>query len=272
MNARLIICLIFMASSSAFAIGLSPLRLSHESYDEARARSGWELALNRNLNLFEAQAYRQRARYNSRMSAEGQRRPLTELEVFKVNEVSEEQLNRAFDYLRDSRFLKSKTYARRLTWLYPDDGCYARAGVMGLKHADVLSISPSKIFVFGNLAVQTPNTASGWVGWWYHVAIVYRVGGHLWIIDPSIQPEGPLRLEAWAQRMSDFPTELKYSICSVKTYDPDSNCFEQSGVPEGEIYRDQNSFLPMEWERLIELGRNPQKELGDFPPWRKFEN
>jgi hypothetical protein len=30
---------------------------------------------------------------------------------------------------------------------------------------------------------------------------------------------------------------------------------------------EQSAYLYPEWQRLLELNRNPEKELGDFPPW-----
>jgi hypothetical protein len=39
------------------------------------------------------------------------------------------------------------------------------------------------------------------------------------------------------------------------------------GIGKEAALDQQKYFLEYEWERLIDLGRKPELELGDSPPW-----
>lgn len=82
-----------------------------------------------------------------------------------------------FKYLRDLRFIRWNARDRRSSWLYPDDGCFARASLMNKNIKLAADPVPGKVFVFGNLKVITPNPPRGYVTWWYHVAPVVQVAG-----------------------------------------------------------------------------------------------
>lgn len=244
------------------AKGLSAYRYSQESYEDAKNRSTFE------LGLFAPGAVGSQPFYNGNLSAERQKKYLSELSIETVAEVSPETLNSLFGYLRDTPFLSANPFPRRATWLFPDDGCYARAAMMSLHYSEMTTAEPVKVFAFGDLRAKTANSPDGFVTWWYHVAIAYRVQDQVYVIDPSVEPTRPVTLQEWAQKISPVPRDVKFSFCSKAAYDPDSNCFGTDQDNPARIYYEQRFFLEPEWERLEELGRSPMLELGTQPPWK----
>lgn len=197
-------------------------------------------------------------------------KPLDQLDLSHVPEIkSSDQLNKDFAYVRDTRFLQSDNpqFPRRLTWLYPDDGCYARAELMAQFLIEEHEPAPMKLFAFGDLEVQTANSDTGSVTWWYHVTVAFQHAGQLYVLDPAIEPSRPLTAREWGQRMGMDQTEIQFTLCPAQTVDPDSDCVKPTPFSRDEALDQQNSFLDLEWERLLDLNRDPKKELGDEPPW-----
>lgn len=176
----------------------------------------------------------------------------------------------AFKKVRDLRFLANRvdpTFPRRISWLYPDDGCFARAE-LGLKKFKEFGISGvKKIFVFGDLEVQTENSRNGSVTWWFHVVPVMKIGAQYYAIDPAVEPSRPLTVLEWIYRMSPTLDSVKISICDAATYDPGMSCTSSEPLAESEVLTHQNTYLGSEWYRMKELGRDPKKVLGENPPW-----
>lgn len=182
---------------------------------------------------------------------------------------SYEELESRFKKLRDERFIhdpEKEDLLRRESWMFPDDGCYARASLMNDNLIKWTSEPVSKIFVFGDLMVKTDNSEYGYVGWWFHVAPIVRVDDEKYIIDPAVEPERPLKLVEWLERMGD-KSEMKIAICNPFAYTPESLCVSAPESDDDIAMADQLMFLPLERERLISLGRNPDLELGERPPW-----
>ena len=203
-----------------------------------------------------------------------------------------------FANVRDMKLLiDHQLRPRRLTWLYPDDGCSSRAemmvsaietdnftalpllnppqkpGQLKLKSLEVLlkkSKLPRKIFAFGSLKFKTLNHPDGMVTWWYHVAPVIRVEQEYYVMDPGMEPLYPLTATEWMNRMGGAEAQIKIAICSPHTYEPDSDC----SYPDDSSVRSRNDevtyYLDEEWERILQLGRMPLLELGDFPPWKNL--
>jgi hypothetical protein len=176
-----------------------------------------------------------------------------------------------FSFIRDLRFMEDhdrRGFFRRSTWLFPVDGCYARAqlGVSHLKNGR--QQPPKKIFVYGDLAVNTPNAPSGEVTWWYHVAPIVSVAGVEFVLDPALEASRPLTKDEWLKRQSQRIDDLEIAICDSGTYLPYDQC-ENNPVGDREIsaLNDQREFLTPERQRLLKLKRNPDRELGDQPPW-----
>lgn len=197
----------------------------------------------------------------------------------RVPSISEADLQVSFEKVREERFFTDEfNRSRRATWLYPDDGCFVRATVADDMIGKLSPATPTaKIFAFGNLRVQSTNSPSGSVEWWYHVAAISKVTttttsgpkDEFFVYDPAINPKAPMPVKAWLSTMGDPAIEI--AICEGGAYDPYSLCEDgNSGVRKYSLeraYREANQFLSAEWDRLEVLGRNPQLELGSNPPW-----
>lgn len=181
---------------------------------------------------------------------------------------SKREMQARFESIRDERFLTAgrDPELRRISWLYPKDGCYVRASLFNRNAFRLFVPIPNKVFAFGNLRVKTPNARGGVVGWWYHVAPIVQVGNTKYVLDPSIEPKNPLPLKEWLGRMG-APEKIKVAICGSGTYSPGDNCYKTTdGMELGATDR-QEYYLKLEEEELKRLGRNPDAELGDAPPW-----
>ena len=181
-----------------------------------------------------------------------------------------EQLTTIFNFIRDSKFIKNQPAPlseRRLSWLFPDDGCYTRAE-LATDYSELQKLpTGAKLFTFGDLAVKTANHPEGIVRWWYHVVPVYRVGNQAYVVDPAIHPEGPLKVEDWKKALETEESVDKFAVCNTHTVGPEDNCKNPRKYSLESLLDDQVSFLGQEWDRLEELNRDPKAELGENPPW-----
>lgn len=185
-----------------------------------------------------------------------------------VPTLPESELQSSFETVRDERpFHDEELRARRATWLYPDDGCFVRAVIADKILREKFTVAQSaKIYAFGNLRVKTKNSPHGSVEWWYHVAAIAKVqtptGDEAFVYDPAMEPTQPLPVKVWLERMSD--RKLEIAICSGASYDPHSECEAESNElasAVGRAHREANWYLPSEWNRVTELGRDPHQEL-----------
>lgn len=245
-----------MASAQSLPVN-SAARYSGETFEQAFAR------------YLERASPTQKAQIKADKSAYGVAVKLSKIDLKKVDQVySETELVESFKSIRDTRFLTPTTnssFKRRSTWLYPYDGCWARAALMAINLEKLELKRPAKVFAFGNLRVKTANATTGSVSWWYHVAPAVRVGEQVFILDPSIEPKNPLTFAEWTKRMNN--SGMRIAICHTKTYGPDSSCDKPNTLDEDYAVYDQVTYLQSEWDNLVRLNRNPKKELGDFPPW-----
>ena len=182
------------------------------------------------------------------------------------------QFASTFFSLRDLRFLPDpdvKGVSRRLSWMYPDDGCFIRAEWLAKQFTEHFKSNQiNKIFAFGDLVVKTANSPDGKVSWWYHVVVGWRFGKQIFVYDPAIDPTKPMDLSAWVGAISPDPTQVKVAICGEGAYTPSSDCSEtKSLMADGAAIQIAQEYLHSERERLIELNRSPEKELGEHPPW-----
>jgi hypothetical protein len=225
-------------------------------------------------------AYKAQAQLMSqRTSPDAMSTPVDEAKSYGQNKATlpaatawadEKLMKTAFESFRDYRFLERDSkpgFLRRVSWLYPDDGCFARASLAIVNLNQWKYAVPKKIFVFGNLEVKTVNSPWGSVSWWYHVAPLVEVNGEKYVLDPAIEPKNPLRLEDWLARMSPTPDSLEVAVCGSGSYTPYDACYKDTDGVESMALSDEGYFLDAEWARLVELGRDPEKELGDLPPW-----
>jgi hypothetical protein len=173
----------------------------------------------------------------------------------------------AFRAIRDKRFLfmtGRPDFARRETWLYPDDGCYMRADLVVRLLTGWGYQPPLKIFAMGSLVVQTPYHPSGQVRWVYHVAPLIRAGNSPFVLDPALAGKHPIPATEWLARLVGT---TRVVICRPGTYGPSDNCLVPTPVTEARVLADALPFLGYEWSRATALGLFPDRVLGEHPPW-----
>jgi hypothetical protein len=176
-----------------------------------------------------------------------------------------------FERMRDERIYfdnKRPSFLRRSTWLYAEDGCYARAA-HAVRSFSLRSFEPpGRIFAFGRLHFATPYQPGGFADWWYHVAAAYRINNEAFVLDPSVEPRVPIPIELWLRSFIKKPTRAKVSICDSKAFAPRYVC--RGGVPysEQQAIESQRRLLPLEWRRLKRMGFDPELLLGEDPPWK----
>ena len=189
----------------------------------------------------------------------------------RLPELTMIQLRSSFLSIRDMRYMPSEQgpqgFLRRNSWLYPDDGCWARAAMMKDNISKLALPAPHKVFAFGNLSVMTSNSPSGTVSWWYHVVPIARVGNMAYVYDPSIDPREPLTLLRWLELMGGDAADIRIAVCDPRTFTPSSDCSAPNPEEEQQSASVQKLYLSYEWDRLLEMKRDPIKELGDAPPW-----
>ena len=102
---------------------------------------------------------------------------------------------------------KEMAEQKNIPFCYPEDGCYARAHEM-TRLMEKKGIISGKIFLEGDLKVETKNTPKGYVEWWFHVVplVAVKKGDKivLSVIDPSIA-SSPLTIEEWVAKQTSHP-------------------------------------------------------------------
>jgi hypothetical protein len=178
-----------------------------------------------------------------------------------------ENISNCFAFARDVRWLKmdgDPNFSRRASWLYPDQGCEARAEIICYRAGLALLKKPYKAFVSGNLKVTTDNAPPGktYVTWGYHIAPIVKSSatGNVWVLDPSVDAWMPLRIDTWLSRING-------AAASVIVKDPRSWGASGTATIDRAIEEMESTWLKKEWDRQVALGRDPKKVLGDSPPW-----
>lgn len=165
---------------------------------------------------------------------------------------------------RSIRWSRNPEFPRRISWLYPNDGCYVRATMTNRWFKSRGIETPKKVFAFGKLRTKTNNHPRGVASWWYHVAPIVQVNGEKFVLDPSIEAARPLSLRDWLGRMGT-PGEIKVAICAAGTHSPRSDCADETVGTS--VLSSQQTFLSKEWDQLKRMGKNPEALLGSRPPW-----
>ena len=200
-------------------------------------------------------------------------RPIEDADFSRLTRWSSVELEKYFERVRDDRFLslsERPDFLRRSSWLFPDDGCFARAAVTGRRLSQWGVSRPKKLFIFGQLRVRTPNGPAGVGGsvyWWYHVASVVSQAGRIYVLDPAIFPKNAVLFDDWVEAMVDDPKTVRVAVCEAYSYEPGSSCLSSTPSDEAAATEQQHDFLRSEWSRLEQLGRSAERELGDSPPW-----
>lgn len=260
----LLLSCVFATSTARAAGYASQARDEHESWLEAQLR-------------VEEKMFRENPGGVSdlALSARGAATSMQRLDLSGMPEWSEAATTAAFEEMRELRFLylpERPRFLRRISWLYPDDGCFARAAYAGKRAAARDLARPHKLFVFGDLSVRTRNAPGGRAFWWYHVASIVSVAGLPMVLDPAVEPLSPLPFEDWIRRLTREPRQALYAHCSPYSYAHYSICQDAPASAEADAPSDEGEFLRLEWNRMIELGRDPSRILGDDPPWRSALN
>ncbi len=198
-----------------------------------------------------------------------------------VPQWTDEEIMAQFTATRDLRYMHyvdEPDFARRISWLYPDDGCFARAEqVVGLASDDGLP-KPYKLWTFGPLRVHTENHPSGLVTWgWHVVPLVLNSDGEPVVLDAAISPCRPLHWQEWLATMADElslfndpSSSYRVSISDHSAYFPGDQAFDDPGGPthrEQSLQHEEFTYLAYELFRQEDLGRDPAEVLGPNPPW-----
>lgn len=196
----------------------------------------------------------------------------TQVDPAELPQWTAQELLTGFALVRDARFLRGippTTLVRRPSFLYPDDGCFARARAMDYLLEGSGYPRPMSVFSFGNLQVATSNSAAGAVSWWFHVAPVVAVNGVAYVLDPSLETRGPVTVQEWVAIQSAGRLDTTgVSICSGWAFSPDGDCDAPAEIEGGtRVASEEYWYLVNEWNRQLELGRDPWSVLGDLPPW-----
>ncbi len=241
----------------------SAIRLEGESYEEAVLRHDNLRA--KHLPEYASTTLLAATVKNSQVA-------VAQADLSRVPVWSDANIKAHFDYSRDLRFQTASNnpnFQRRLTWLYPDDGCYARAELVCSKAAESGLTRPYKLFSFGNLAVRTTNHPNGQVSWWYHVVPVVKSAStnECLVLDAAIDPSKPLPWKDWLLKQVPALTSVKVTVADTNAYDPDSPVTGGANQVSTALSDQKYTFLQYEWDRQVALGRDPNKVLGANPPW-----
>jgi hypothetical protein len=190
---------------------------------------------------------------------------------------SREAIDRAFVVLRGERFLFQRDmpdFARRISWLFPNDGCFARAytGAQLLRDKGLSELR--QVFIFDAKILAKPKWRYGHpngLPWNYHVALAARAGSEVFVLDPATELERILPLQEWLDRFVVDRQGMNASICGPLTFGPNADCAMESpssATPGGKTPAQwAEHFVFLEWNALGTQGHDPRKLLGDNPPW-----
>lgn len=151
-------------------------------------------------------------------------------------------------------------FMRRGPWLYPANGCYAKAAhVSNLTKQNGLP-QPGKIYAYGNLEFNSPYAKNGRrVYWRYHMAAAYVFNGQVLVVDPGMSAT-PITQEEWLHLISPTPQTIRVKYCDARNYSPLATCVGGSG--NGANLNHVRGILRDEWSNLNRLGFNPYVLLG----------
>ncbi|WP_394824702.1 protein-glutamine glutaminase family protein [Pendulispora albinea] len=263
------------------------VQASDEQVDESVGASGSELsAADENSaarfanETYEAAARRHDVRYRTNHKDEFQlgptakdsQVPVSQADMSGVPTWSDADILAHFEKSRDLRFMTTSnrpTFQRRISWLYPDDGCFARAELVNAKAAEWGKGRPYHLFSFGNLTVRTNNHPNGSVSWWYHTVPIVKSAssGEIMVLDAALDAKKPIPWKTWLLMQVSNLNNVKVSVCDGNAYGPSSSCFGSGSATSSALSAEEGTYLQREWDRQTSLGRDPNKVLGDSPPW-----
>jgi Glutaminase len=213
------------------------------------------------VSIYENQVVPNKATDTYYATALGSARLYTGNDLATATSWTPENLTAGFAKIRDTRYLYSNqdsTFPRKIFWMYPTDGCYARVELADSLLAQSGFPVPNNVFAIGNLYVPTTNTTTGYASWWFHVAPIVQVEGKYFVLDPAIDPEKPLELKEWLSKMGK-PEDIKVAICGAGTDAPGTSC--SYSKPYQPDQGTTSWYLTEEWNQLVKLGKDPKTVL-----------
>ncbi|HKO53275.1 MAG TPA: protein-glutamine glutaminase family protein [Polyangiaceae bacterium] len=200
--------------------------------------------------------------------------PTTSANFSSVPVWGDAEIKMQFRALRDIRFQygsESPSFERRCSWLFPDYGCEARAELVASMAGDNGLTKPYKLFSFGDLQVSTANSPYGVVFWWYHVAPVVKsaASGTVYVLDPALEPTRPLEWQQWLLLQVAVLGDVQVTVADSNAYDPYEPVTGAANQRALALYKQASVHLNDEYNRQLELYREPDEVLGNNPPWPK---
>lgn len=147
-----------------------------------------------------------------------------------------------------------------IPFLYARTGCWARAHRVCELLADA-GVVAAKLWVFGDLRVDTPNVPACQMAWAWHTAAFLRIkttsGEDIRVIDPSMFPERSASREEWIGAQNDSAALQLYSDRSV--YKLTSICRGRAEAHNlwNTGHRETIAQLAVYRQRLLELNPPP---------------
>jgi len=188
------------------------------------------------------------------------------------------EIKTLFRALRDERALASTDepwFPRRISWMYPEDGCWTRAEVFAGMANNRGFQKPYRLYSFGNLRVTSPNEdpldGDNVVTWGWHVVPLVRSAdtGMPYALDPAIEPTRPLPWQEWLLRQVSSLNDVWVVVADHNAYSPSSPVTGGPDRYQDGVNHQQGHWL---WKEMVrqrdELGYDPNVVLADYPPWR----
>jgi hypothetical protein len=131
--------------------------------------------------------------------------------------ISSQRARQLFDLVSGLSCQPASPAADCLPFLYPDDGCWARAHQMSRLMSDD-GATPCKAWLYGRLSVDTRNNPDCRVAWHYHVAPVVLVDTYgrvaYQVIDPALF-DAPVEEASWVAVQNDPGARLVRTDAAV---------------------------------------------------------
>jgi hypothetical protein len=232
----------------------------------------WREALNRQVKKIHIETPRLQALVTDDSPADPDwDQPDPGIETLPVWPLGMAELEIAFKRARDEAIYPNPEipigFPRRASWLYPIDGCFAKATHVAKSLERQGFVRPGRVYALGHLRYKTPYAPSGYVYWSYHTASAYNMGGTAMVLDPAIEPHHVITMQEWLSLISKDPTKIKTRFCDTYAYMPGHKCISGNASQEAGADRDNRGYLNDEWINLRGRGFDPKRLLGTEPPW-----
>lgn len=137
---------------------------------------------------------------------------------FKCRCISKKKAQQVFNTMKATSCDPLTVPAPCIPFLYPDDGCWARAHEMCRLMIN-MGLSPKKVWIQGSLHVNTANNPNCGVFWGWHVAPILCVRSCFFftktmVIDPSLF-DTPVTKPVWKSIQGDPGASLTDSAASI---------------------------------------------------------